>query len=460
MMEIFRDVLRSFAVVGIAILAYPLAAQEAEPAAEERIQVEQWQRGYHAFVKLGETMGLTAANHNDLRRWLAAPPREKVLVSLGAFGDLPVDVEEYLEQGGALLIATDRGDDGAPRLFGLDLTKGPAETSNPDAAFHGYPDCPVVTRLDHEHPLTDGVLSVVANRPGWIYVGSRERWRVVAMLPRIRGLALGLPFIVARETPTDGRIVVIADQSVFANQMLLYEDNARFAINVLRWLGDGRTSMLVLDDLHPVAPRAPEQVQVEIPPPTPEEVRDALRQLPPETLVDFGNAVAATVEDEGIPNDLIAYLMQKIADRHYRRLLIAAATLILGVVLFRRFGMHVAAEETVAGAMPSLEELHRGRAWVERQRAAAELLERFRLHVAGASSVPWKVFAARVRIADQPFQTFRLRRALNAASRRLELRDRGYWTRRRLQRLDAQLAHWRRLRESGALQYRTTETAS
>lgn len=431
-------------------------------AAQERVNEEEWKRGYHGFTAVCRAINLQVVDANDpaaLAAWNDTDANRSLLVAFGAFRRLPDNLNDYLRRGGAVLIASDRGA-GTTQLPGLLLRPGPLHAEQAEARLYGYDDCPIVSRFDAEHPITGELRSVATNRPGaLVRLPFGGRWRTLAWLPPLLEAPLGASFLAAQETRNGGKMVVAADQTVFANQMLFAEDNLRLALNTLRWLAeDGRTTVLILEDEQVIAPATPEQVDIEVPPPTPEQVRDALRSLPPEALVSFANAALTTIEEEGLPNDLIAYLMQRISPRTYRRLLIFASLGLLGLLIVHRLlggataDVALAAERETRSQAPP-----RAQAQLERQQAAAELLERFRAEVAGGAAVPWKTFASRLRIIDQTWETFRLRRALLAASRRLEPRDRRYWTRRRLKRLDEQLRQGRRRRESGALVYRPAE---
>lgn len=432
-------------------------------SAQERVPEEQWKRGYHGLTSLCRALKLEPSE--DAAAWRRTPPRQSLLVVLGAFDRLPVaDVEEYLRQGGAVLLASDRGERGVVRLTGIDLIRGPLQAASTKASFQDFRDCPLVSRIEEGHPITDGVLRIATNRPGAVFVvpSGRSHWRTLAYLPRMQDFwASGLPLIVERETPAGGRIVVAADQSIFSNQMLFHEDNAQLAVNVLQWLSQGeRTRVLLVDDQTVIAPPTPEQVEIEIPPPTPEQVREALRNLPPEKLVAFANTVIAALEDENLPNEFLAFLMDKFSDRTHRRLLAFIVTAILGFVIMLRLFSDTAADGVAAERGESAARLApRERPWVERQHAAAALLERFRADVAAPASVPWPVFTSRLTIARRPLETRRLRRALNQASRRLAPRERRYWTRWRLKRLNQQLIAARRLWTTGALTYLSSESS-
>lgn len=452
-----------FATAWIAGMSFSALATAQEPAtSQELVPEELWKRGYHGFTSLCRALNLQPLE--DASAWRREPPRQSLLVMFGAFDRLPVaHLDDYLRRGGALLLASDRGERGVVRLSGIDLIRGPLHVANADASFHNFLDCPQISRFEEGHPVTDGLLNVAANRPGAITIvpSARSQWHALAHLPRMRELGVsGLPFVVARETPAGGRAVVVADQTVFANQMLFHEDNAQLALNALRWLSQGeRTRVLIVDDQTVIAPPAPEQVEIEVPPPTPEQVREALRNLPPEVLIAFANTVIAGLEDEGIPNEFIAFLMEKISDRNYRRLLLLVPTALLGFLVVLRLFSDAAADGVAAERGEAAARLApRERAWAERQHAAAVLLERFRADIAAASAVPWPVFASRLTIARRPIETRLLRRALVKGSQRLAPRERRYWTRWRLRRLDQRLRAARRLAASDALAYLSPES--
>jgi hypothetical protein len=401
---------------------------------------------------------------DDLEAWNGTPPERSMLVVFGAFPNLPFSVESYVRKGGALLVATDRGVRAGGRIPGVTFLRGPQYAIGEQDKLDGFADCPLVTDIDARHPAMDGVRVIATNRPGGLSVRGRfagAEWVVVAESPRLytEYLPAGVQMdaFAAAETPSGGKAMAVADQTIFSNQMLLYKDNARLTANLVSWLSQGeRTSVLILDDQSVITPPAPEEVEVEIPPPTPEQVKEALKSLPRDVLIDFANTVAAEVEDAGIHNEIVAFLTERIPPRAYRRLLWLLSTLVLGVIVCRRVFSDTTPENAAGEAnATTLRTAPHQRASLERQQAARVLMERFRAEVAGTSDLPWKVFGARIRIANQPWQTRRLRRVLRRASQRLDPGHGQRWTRRRLRKLETHLADWRRLKESGLLEYRT-----
>ena len=64
-----------------------------------------------------------------------------------------------------------------------------------------------------------------------------------------------------------------------------------------------------MDD-QPIRPEDPQSVAVQLPPPTREQVWNALQQLPPELLLEFGNEIATLVEDENLVNELMSMALE------------------------------------------------------------------------------------------------------------------------------------------------------
>jgi hypothetical protein len=396
--------------------------------AQAPVPEDEWNRGYHGFAAFCRAIGLRTVTREQ---WSAAPPEESLLVVLGSFNSYAgFDVESYVSRGGALLVATDRGLPGAARLRGITAESGILEAAHRESWFQEFADCPVVASFEDHHPLTDRLLSVATNRPGAIYPFGRfagASWRTLAWLPELRN---GM-----RDDLRAGFLASVENRA--------------------RGKGEGRTTMLLLDDRSAVSPPPPEEVEVDIPPPSPEEVREALGRLPPDVLVPFANSVIASVEDTGILDELLGYVVQRIPPLHYRRLLMAIATCCLAIVMFRKLVTESVAEKSATEDEPPSGEVgRRWRARLARQHAAQELLERFRADVAETSAVPWPVFVSRLRLNSGRMPTWLLRYRLRRASRRLAPASFRYWTRWRLRQLDSRVNTWRHLRAAGELEYK------
>jgi len=170
-------------------------------------------------------------------------PQETVAVILG---DLTTatrirgQLNRFWRNGGALLIASDQREKrlaasnlcGAWPLPNFQLSSRDAK----EFGYRGFRDCPIVQDFDREGtaPLFEDIEQIVTNRPG--YVRSFSNVRVVASFPGRRPRPL---MVINTYAETGGRMLMIADHSIFINEMLIHGDNAKFASNVTRWLCEG-----------------------------------------------------------------------------------------------------------------------------------------------------------------------------------------------------------------------------
>jgi hypothetical protein len=228
------------------------------------------------------------------------PPGDCVLVVLGRTdclhpGNLPEGLKGFVEQGGVVLVATDRAPGEQVRaelraLAGVSVSGEPfAGAPESNRLFHGLPYCPILMPAKGAKPDlfrappqlgSPDPLSVATNAPScleiiaashlrplaWLPVGSYpERNPPVFRRPRVqfqppgKGMTLedmarraqemlsrepaekGPLFAVGGEVGR-GRALVLADHSIFINEMMIQNDNrnAEFAWNCLQWLqGEG-----------------------------------------------------------------------------------------------------------------------------------------------------------------------------------------------------------------------------
>lgn len=211
-------------------------------------------------------------------------------------GELGIDLERFLEQGGAALLATD-GTTGP--LFGRGDLHVRAAVVEVENGYFGRPACIPAREFDSADPLFDGTGELIVNRPGIIEGADGD---IVARLPAGTSVdgapqAAG-PGVIAAGTVGRGRFVLIADQSLFANEMLLEGGNLAFARNVARWLGEpvGRRRTRVLFLVNGVA--ATEWFEDDF------LSGDFTRTLTLPELFAVGNELLAGIQKEGIPNAL------------------------------------------------------------------------------------------------------------------------------------------------------------
>src|SRR5262249_45347042 len=153
----------------------------------------------------------------------------------------------FLERGGAALIASDRATDGAwhaalgVRVSGrfVRCDRGP-----PQDRFQNLPHCPLVRAPAGEsNPLFQGIDHFATNHPSYLEYFGRPRLVRLAVFPPDSArddkvpLDLARQFFAAGGRWGPGRVLVLADHSVFINDMLLRADpapyNIRFAANCL-----------------------------------------------------------------------------------------------------------------------------------------------------------------------------------------------------------------------------------
>jgi hypothetical protein len=279
-----------------ALLAAPPALAQAPADAGHRFAYET-----HVFRRLLKDQGLEPLS--DFRQ-LHDDAGKSLLIVLGRtdplnWGNLPNGLDAFVRQGGAVLVATDRPSDFEAqemlsRAAGVQVRGerllGP-ETDN--ASYRRIAFCPFLVPVPHAQPdlfggprldSTARLLHVATNVPTWlrpVELTLPDGIHRLAMLPpgslpesappgaprQLRQFLLELGAAFARIFPErgkvgplfavggnrgDGRILVLADHSIFINQMMLPgdTDNVEFTYNALEWLNDGkrRTRVLLVQD--------------------------------------------------------------------------------------------------------------------------------------------------------------------------------------------------------------------
>jgi hypothetical protein len=233
----------------------------------------------HVFRRILCDFKLTALK--DVREQLSTDPADTVVVILGDTKWISQQGSSWLtafvQKGGALLLATDRKpDEGARRelveVAGVTVNGMSVRCWDQNAAGYREMDyCPFLRPVPRSKPdlFRDprkgeaAVLEVATNAPSFLQrePASPVQLETLAYLPTPwwtpdlprRPIVLGLPFAVGGERG-DGKVLVLADHSIFINQMMLPADNGNveFTYNCLDWLRtkpDGRrTKVLFVED--------------------------------------------------------------------------------------------------------------------------------------------------------------------------------------------------------------------
>lgn len=173
-------------------------------------------------------------------------PKETVAILLGdltTVSRIGAQLNRFVDAGGALLVASDVQDSKVPGAW-IRPTKMLPNSEKRRHGFRGFNDCPIVRNFDRNSTsLFDAVESIVANRPGQL--DCVDTVQQVAWLPSRRN-----PPFMATYQKESGRMLLVADHSLFINEMLVHADNAKFANNVCSWLCEGgnRTRLVLVSD--------------------------------------------------------------------------------------------------------------------------------------------------------------------------------------------------------------------
>ncbi len=322
--------------LALALAALCLAA----PArAEPRLEIPY--DGPQAFLGVLNKTGMKPLD-DYARLW--DDPAHSILIVFGdpsAPGKVPGGLGGFLANGGTALVATDRpwfrsGPERFPDVNPVvtgDLVRAPAREAD---AYRGLPDCPWVKPEQGEEaarlfrgPLgSDGrrqlLRRVASNRPSFLHLG--------------RSLALVASTTSEDETPSNvaavgqwgpGRLLVIADHSVFINAMMIRRDtdNFDFAFNCVEWLADGdpqRNRVLFVGEDGAI--RKSFEVPLGVPP---MPSLDAL--VPP-----INNVLAGLQNDKDRPN-LFNKVLVPSAQAHRHWIMGLTALLVFGLMLYGYF---------------------------------------------------------------------------------------------------------------------------
>ncbi|MFL5339815.1 MAG: hypothetical protein ACJ8F7_06660 [Gemmataceae bacterium] len=281
-------------------------------------------------------------------------------------------LRSFINAGGAVLVASDAAkDNGWADNFQVEIAGNKVYSREPRLQFFET-DCPYIVPVSRANPDPDlfagsnALHRVATNRPS--FLASAPELAKLAEFPETcayknrRGTATGGPFLfgASHQHVSGGRLLVLADQDIFVNSMLLpppphSNDNLDFTINCLDWLTNGRQRKYVLfvDDNKPETDF--NLILKSLPPTTPEQLLDYLREHPEEALkylrqhpelitnnLDKASPFAAALEDSrlfaeieerNLHNDLLLRMFE-----HWelvRNVIVLGALALLGYGLLR-----------------------------------------------------------------------------------------------------------------------------
>jgi hypothetical protein len=200
-----------------------------------------------------------------------------ILIVFGDGRQLTGGVRSFVDRGGALFLATDKalpraGEDALTETAGVRVTGRSVICKDADSCYHGLDYCPFLLPIRGENPdlfrnLTPqgaSVSTVASNAPSYLERAARSTGKPfllgLASLPdncSLEGVPNQFqspPLFAVGGNKGKGRVLVLADHSIFINEMMLPPDNGNveFTYNCLEWLrGDakeGRTKVLFVED--------------------------------------------------------------------------------------------------------------------------------------------------------------------------------------------------------------------
>ncbi len=245
-------------------------------------------------------------------------------------------LQSFLQRGGAVLIATDRGAP-APRPWenelGVRIKGDLVRAHDRQSMYRESPDCPFIRPATpaaaNDLPRPPVSLPVATNRPSCLVLRTSELKPFLSFPTdcRLVGSSFPLdwliyPFGVGGKHGR-GRVLVLADHSIFINGMMLQTDNGNFdfAYACVQWLlqseqpGQKRNQAMFLDEGTLFSTfEVPVKLEPDAGPP----------------LVDLANQLIAQVEDDDLVNRLIA--------RHITPRGVFRGLVLIGTVLLLVYG--------------------------------------------------------------------------------------------------------------------------
>jgi len=229
---------------------------------------------------------------------------------------LPGGIKKFIKDGGAILIASDRADEG--RLsddFGVSIAGTVPTLGREQPGLHVVPyqlhdDCLLIkSYLEPAHPIFLGCNQGIAtNVPSYFRYDRASHGKVLCGFPPFtartsKSVLTVVPraaYAIGSDDKTKERVLLLAGHGVFMNGMLgqTDNDNFRFAANTIRWLTGGkqRKCCLFVEENQVVG--SFDVPLGEVPMPTARMINELLRGLEEENF--FNQWLLAAVSKETI----------------------------------------------------------------------------------------------------------------------------------------------------------------
>jgi hypothetical protein len=270
---------------GLALVVLGLALLWPPPAAAQRSDIP-FTNDNHFFRFLLEDLKVQAL---DNLADAAQDPEHTTLIVFGpasSLNQMPSDLVKFIRSGGALLLASKQFlDENLEDQLGLSVRdKVVTVPADSEAAYRKNALLPMVKAVGASGRPWHGLQHVACNCPSYLQVRN-PRLRVIAEYPEnrivnepgwtTRRFPGNLVFAVAGDWDK-GRVLVMADEAVFNNEMMMQEDNDNFSLayQSLQWLTDSgrRNRAYFVDKRRTVTDFQGVLAELEKPPPPPLEI--------------------------------------------------------------------------------------------------------------------------------------------------------------------------------------------
>lgn len=213
--------LTAFALCGLTTFAHADAGVE--------LRSDEW-NGLSALVEIA---GADGALEMPPKVEIASLSADDSLLMIHPTTELPTrEITAFLRRGGRVAIADDQGS-GDRLLEAFEITR--EHHGSPSLRLRDNPHL-LIAQPSGAHPLTYAVRAVVTNHP----VTLRH-----AELEPVFTFGDGGTLMLAGAVG-EGRLIAIADSSLFINNMMMLEGNRQLARNLVQYLREGRPGRLLL----------------------------------------------------------------------------------------------------------------------------------------------------------------------------------------------------------------------
>lgn len=424
---------------------------------------EQWETGFHAFAQVIRKRGVEITSNYE--NWREYPAQQRILILLGSISSIDqAYLSEFVAAGGSALLATDIGF-GPVQVDRHEIRihqGGSVHARYSGDQYRGISGWTIISKLDREEPVFDGINQIVPNFPALLEVRPRLNnatgWKTIARYPTLQSYGSNLPFMVRFDSPRGGKLLVVPDHSLFVNGSVVADDNLRFMLNAIDWLReDNRSRCLFVLNGTPIEPPNVSNVDLYTTPPGAAETRRMLEELWRRTStrdkVDLANEVLELAQEEQLLEQIVdAINLDEIIPPNQMLkwgLFLAAwcGTIAFVVILVSNRKKPLQSQSADGLKSHAKKELAR-REKVERSRAAEALFVHFFNRLGIPIRSPSELDVDLITGGNHS-ETKRLRKNILKIRNDLTRQPMDYWTDGRVEEVGRYIAQWSNLSETG-----------